>query len=76
MTEGVLDVIKLHFANKHKHPVELLEVENISFDGKNYILDFSLLNVNSNWERKMWGVISHSEVIEDMRDYKINQLDI
>jgi len=76
ITQEVLDIIKLHFAKKHKHPVELLKVENISFNGIDYNLDFNLLNPNSSWERRMWGVISHSEVMEDMREYKINQLDI
>ena len=74
MTLTTLEIIKLHFAKKHNHPVNLIEVENINFDGKNYTLDFNL--DYGDWVRHMWGNISHSEVLEDMRDYKIKQLDI
>lgn len=73
ITQEILDIIKLHFAKKHSHPVNLIEIEDITFDGKNYNLDFNL-DYHGEWIRHMCGVISHSEVLEDMRDYKINLL--
>ncbi len=75
---GISEVIKKHFAKEHNVNTKYLDIDSIeSYKNKKgeleYYLDFSIT-----WERdyitQYWGEISHSEVMQDIRDDKLKSI--
>jgi hypothetical protein len=81
-SDEVLEVIRKHFAKEYDVNPKYLDIDSIE-SVKNvkgdleYHLDFSI-----NWDgtydgwdiRQYWGEITHNEVLQDMREYKLNEI--
>ena len=76
-SDFILEVIKKHFAKKQNVNPKYLDIDSIESykDNKGeleYHLDFSI-NLGESYE-KYWGDISHSEVMQDIRDDKLKSI--
>lgn len=81
-SDEILEVIRKHFAKEYGVYPNRLDIDSIesykNADGDlEYHLDFSI-----NWDetyggwdiRQYWGEITHNEVLQDMREYKLNEI--
>lgn len=76
-SDFILEVIEKHFAKKCNVNPKYLDIDSIeSYKNKKgeleYHLDFSI-NSGESYE-KYWGDISHSEVMQDIRDDKLKSI--
>lgn len=76
-SDFILEVIKKHFAKEHNVNPKYLDIDSIesyknSKGELEYHLDFSI-NWGESYE-KYWGDISHSEVMQDIRDDKLKSI--
>ena len=76
-SDEVLEVIRKHFAKEYGVNPKRLDIDSIE-SYKNdegdlkYCLDFTI-DWSGSYEQ-YWGEISHNEVIQDMRDDKLNSI--
>lgn len=80
-SDEILEVIRKHFAKEYDVNPKYLDIDSIESvkDKKGeleYHLDFSI-----NYDDddvcdilKYWGEITHNEVLQDMREYKLNKI--
>ena len=77
-SDGILEVIKKHFTKKYNVNPKYLDIDSIeSYKNKKgeleYYLDFSITR-ESDYITQYWGDISHSEVMQDIRDDKLKSI--
>ena len=77
-SDGILEVIKKHFVKKYNVNPKYLDIDSIeSYKNKKgeleYYLDFSITR-ESDYITQYWGDISHSEVMQDIRDDKLKSI--
>ena len=83
-SDEILEVIRKHFAKEYDVNPKYLDIDSIESvkDKKGeleYHLDFSINydddDGNYGWDiRQYWGEITHNEVLQDMREYKLNKI--
>ena len=75
-SDDILNIIKCHFAKEWNVKTELLIIDSIETYINNGVLSY-YLEFSIDWDGSFdsyWGEITHAEVLEDMRDSKINLL--
>lgn len=76
-SDEILEVIRKHFAREYDVNPKYLDIDSIeSVKDKKGELEYHL-GFSIDWDisyEKYWGEISHSEVLQDMREYKLNNI--
>lgn len=78
--EEIINIIRIHFAKKHKVNIENIDINDFYISNGRYTFDyyvyFDSYGEDLGYEEERIGWISENEIIEDHRDILLNRLDI